>query len=381
MDVDLRGGGDARRTPQPGPAVTDSPHLPPSPWARWGWAMSAVWLIFLAFPVVEVLTGDLAAWQQVVGLVLLVSFAGVYLHAFTEHPPGKPGRLDLSASAHLGLLVAHTAGLVVLDPAVGVGTLPFLGAIAVFTMRALPAGVVVVAAMATPPTLAAAGVADWGALILTVITGCVAIVCTIVRVIDSRDDVWRQARRDYDIVAERERVARDVHDVLGHSLTVLAVKAELAERMLDRDPERTRHELQQIQSLTRESMAEIRATVAGLRVARLADELVAARAALADAGIDAEVPTATDAVDPRHRLVLAWVVREAVTNVVRHSGAQRCEVVLASNGLRVVDDGVGPAGSVEGTGLRGLRERVAAAGGRVDIGAGDQRGTVVEVEL
>src|SRR5690606_543184 len=125
---------------------------------------------------------------------------------------------------------------------------------------------------------------------------------------------------------ERERVARDVHDVLGHSLTVVSVKAELAERLVDVDPARARAELVEIQSLTREALAEIRATVSGLRVARLGDELVAARTALTGAGIEADLPENPDVVDPRHRIVVAWVLREAVTNVVRHSGATRCTV-------------------------------------------------------
>lgn len=344
--------------------------------------MSAIWLLFLAFPIVEVFTGELALWQRVLAVVLLLTFGATYLHAFTEHHPANPQRLDLSAMGHLVAMAAHTVALLVLDTGVGVGTLPFLAAIAVFTLRWTLAGIVVAVAVATPAALVAGGLATAGILILSIITACVAAVCTLVRIIDARDDVWRSARRDYDIVAERERVARDVHDVLGHSLTVLAVKAELAERVLDDDPERARDELRQIQSLTRESMAEIRATVAGLRVVRLADELVAARDALATAGIDARVPTDTEVVDPRHRLVLAWVLREAVTNVVRHSGARQCVVTLTSNGLRVTDDGCGMAVAEGGTGLRGIRERVAAAGGVVEAGVGDDgHGTSVEVRL
>lgn len=361
--------------------MSHGPELAPSPWARWGWAMSAIWLLFLAFPIAEILGGGLAGWQQALGLVLLLTFAGVYLHAFTAQGPPSAQRLDLVAYGHLAVLVAHTVALMVLDVDVGVGTLPFLAAIAVFTLRWPVAAAVVVVVVATPVAVAAAGLAARGILIVSVIAACVALACAIVALIDARDDVWRRARRDYDIIAERERVARDVHDVLGHSLTVLAVKAELAERVLDDDPERTRQELRQIQSLTRESMAEIRATVAGLRVARLADELVAARDALTAAGIVADVPTETDVVDPRHRLVLAWVLREAVTNVVRHAGAHRCEVVLTPDGMRVVDDGAGRSGAAEGTGLRGLRERVAAAGGTVTIDDRPGGGTVVEVQL
>ena len=141
-------------------------------------------------------------------------------------------------------------------------------------------------------------------------------------------------------------------------------------------------ELAQIQSLTREALAELRATVAGLRVARLSDELTAAHAALADAGVSAQMPADASVVDPRHRIVLAWVLREAATNVVRHSGATHCTVDLGSSTLTVTDDGRGCSDLVEGNGLRGVRERVTSAGGALSIGAGpDGRGTIVRVEL
>jgi two-component system sensor histidine kinase DesK len=180
------------------------------------------------------------------------------------------------------------------------------------------------------------------------------------------------------IVAERERVARDVHDVLGHSLTVVTVKAELAERLIDIDPARAKSEIAEIRSLSREALAEVRATVAGLRVARLGDELDAARTALAGAGIAAELPADPSVVDPRHRIVVAWVLREAITNVVRHSGAGACAVELSHDGIVVADDGVGVTEDAVEQGFRGLRERVATAGGTLRIS--DARpGTRLEV--
>src|SRR5699024_335334 len=150
----------------------------------------------------------------------------------------------------------------------------------------------------------------------------------------SRQEEHQRTRQELGLVAERERVARDVHDVLGHSLTVITMKSQLAERLIDADPEAAKAELAQIQSMTRESLAEIRATVAGLRVTPAGP--------VREAGLAAGVPADAEAVDPRHRLVLAWVLREAITNVVRHSRATRCTVTLAPHGLVVRDDGVGP---------------------------------------
>ena len=177
---------------------------------------------------------------------------------------------------------------------------------------------------------------------------------------------------------ERERVARDVHDVLGHSLTVVSVKAQLAERLVDADPERAKAELVEIQALTRQALAEVRATVGGLRAARLDDEVAAAGRALAAAGVGARLPGDLDVLDPRRRTVAAWAVREAVTNVVRHSGATTCTVDLGPDGLVVTDDGCGPP-RVDGNGLRGLRERVAASGGALSVDGVPGGGTRLEV--
>jgi len=197
-----------------------------------------------------------------------------------------------------------------------------------------------------------------------------------------------QLRRTQDrlqaMAAERERgrMARDIHDILGHSLTVITVKSELAARLIDADPGRAKAEVAEIEQLARGALADVRTTVAGSRAVTLSGELVAARAALDAAGIDADLPRATDAVPPAHRELAAWVVREGVTNVVRHSGAHRCAVRLDEHAIEVADDGVGPATSgFSSTGLAGLRERVESAGGRLRIGRSDLGGFSVKVTL
>ena len=143
------------------------------------------------------------------------------------------------------------------------------------------------------------------------------------------------------LVAERERVARDVHDVLGHSLTAMSIKAELAARLIDVDPERARAELESIQETARQALAEVRATVGGLRAGNLEAELAAAPQVLADAGIETRVLGSVADTDPRHRTLLAWVLREAVTNVVRHARASCVVVELGPRGITVTDDGTG----------------------------------------
>jgi two-component system sensor histidine kinase DesK len=186
------------------------------------------------------------------------------------------------------------------------------------------------------------------------------------------------------VTQERERVARDVHDILGHSLTVITVKTELAGRLLEAVPEtpaltRAREELSDVERLAREALADVRATVSGMRQLSLTGELAAARQALEAAGIVADLPTAVDDVPARYRQLFAFSLREGVTNVVRHSGATRCVVRLTSDCIEVRDDGVGPDGAVSGSGLTGLRGRAEAVGARVTTGTADEGGFLLRV--
>jgi two-component system sensor histidine kinase DesK len=170
---------------------------------------------------------------------------------------------------------------------------------------------------------------------------------------------------------ERNRFARDLHDILGHSLTVITVKAELAGKLLDVDLDRARAEVADLERLSRDALADVRRAVEGYRELTLPGELARARMALRAAEIEADLPNSTDDVPSGLREVFAWTVREGVTNVIRHSGAQRCVVRLAPDSVEVADDGRGPASSVPGNGLVGLRERAGAVGASVVTSALD----------
>ena len=169
------------------------------------------------------------------------------------------------------------------------------------------------------------------------------------------------ARASLALSEEREEIARDVHDVLGHSLTVITLKAELAQRLLEIDPVRAGAEMEAIAQLSRASLAEVRSTVTRLRVPDFSGEIEGAGRALQTAGIRAELPVA--GVNAK---LFSWVLREAVTNMVRHSGANAARVRLSSTGLDILDNGVG-AGDARGNGLTGMAQRVAASGGSVVI--------------
>ena len=173
-----------------------------------------------------------------------------------------------------------------------------------------------------------------------------------------------------------------MHDVLGHSLTALSIKAELAARLIDVDPARAKAELESIQETARQALAEVRATVGGLRAANLDAELAAAlRWCSPTPGIETRLVGSVADTDPRHRALLAWVLRESVTNVVRHAGARPVEIDARATRhdrhrrrRRLRGDGR------EGNGLRGMRERVSAAGGTLTL-LDAEPGTRVQVVL
>jgi len=176
------------------------------------------------------------------------------------------------------------------------------------------------------------------------------------------------------VTEERLRIARDLHDLLGHSLSIVALKSELASRLVDADPERARAELDDIQSVSRQALTDVRAAVQGYRRLALDEAVGSARVALAAAGIDCRVETSQPALPADVESVLAWAVREATTNVVRHSNARLCAISLRTDDgrveLAVDDDGVGAGGADgAGSGLAGLAERAARLDGTLEAGA------------
>jgi two-component system, NarL family, sensor histidine kinase DesK len=174
---------------------------------------------------------------------------------------------------------------------------------------------------------------------------------------------------------ERLRFARDLHDLLGHSLSLIVVKAELTRRLAERDPAAAAQEAAEIEAVGRQALAEVRQTVSGYRALHFDEELRRAKEALADAGIEAVVRVGAEPLpstsDGNVDDAFAWVVREGTTNVIRHSGATSCVIALSGTRLEIRDDGKGGSVSVRGNGLRGLQERMAAVGGHISINGGN----------
>jgi two-component system, NarL family, sensor histidine kinase DesK len=179
---------------------------------------------------------------------------------------------------------------------------------------------------------------------------------------------------------ERIRIARDLHDLLGHSLTAITVKAGLARRLGATDSARAIEQITEVEELSRHALADVRAAVSTYRDVTLVGELARGRELLRASGVAADLPTATDVTDPARSELLGWAVREGLTNVVRHAHASTCTVRLTPHGVEITDDGVGAPASA-GNGLQGLCERVTAAGGSMDAGPLEPSGWRLQVSL
>jgi two-component system sensor histidine kinase DesK len=183
-------------------------------------------------------------------------------------------------------------------------------------------------------------------------------------------------------LAERERIARDLHDVLGHTLSVVVLKSELAGKLMQRDPERARTEIGEVEHIARKALSEVREAIRGYRSEGLAAEIARAKKTLDAAGVTLECGEKPPQLAPAEETVLSLIVREAVTNIVRHAQASQCRLEFASNGfgtaLTVEDNGRGGIRE-EGNGLRGMRERVESLGGKLHIDSGQGTRLLIEI--
>ncbi|MGI5470701.1 sensor histidine kinase [Streptomyces sp. CA-132043] len=367
-----------------------------------------VWLAYLGGPVGQLASGRMTTAERAFGTAGLIAFCGVYcLLLFRKLMHGRPGRrgpvreeLSLRLQyAALGVLAALAVPLalwlgpdwLVLFAYVGMAcaaVLPWE-----WSRWAIPAVTAVIVLIGWRWGHVRGYLAGYA---LPALLGGFAMV-GIQQLIRTTDEL-RQAREEVARLAadeERLRLARDLHDLLGHSLPLITLKSELAGRLLPDRPEDAARQVADVERVGRQALVDVREAVTGYRRPRLAVELAGARAALRAAGITAEVdpaleryrdlprdPDRTPGTGPAPEAegALAWALREAVTNVVRHSGARRCELLLSEEGeaderrllcLAVLDDGTGPPrGHAHGNGLNGLGERLALADGRLETGRG-----------
>jgi len=185
-------------------------------------------------------------------------------------------------------------------------------------------------------------------------------------------------------LAERERIGRDLHDLLGHTLSLITLKAELANRLFERDPVAARREIADVERVARDALTQVRRAVTGIRAAGFAAELASAKLLLESNGICLNYDLADVALPAETETALAMTVREAVTNIQRHAHATQARIALRIDGERLVlaieDDGRGGA-MVPGNGLTGMRERLAGIGAELRVQSEKGKGTVVSASL
>ncbi len=347
-------------------------------------------LLFLIGPLADFVDAADSPVRDVAILIVLGAFVALYL-ALLPPVPTLERRGDRTIGVCLGLMAA----LVVLTLALGAPrsfavlfvyvvavagiVLPLTAAVAVTAAGAVFGGLGLAIAGSDGSTVAAWTLTVLGVGAMTTALGSAA----------RANRELRRAREERARLAvseERLRIARDLHDLLGQTLTLVTLKTELATRLLQTDPLRAEAELREVQRVTREALADMRRAVQGYRRLPLADALERAVETLAAAGIDCRVDAVASGLPDEVDSVLAWAVREATTNVVRHSNARTCAITLSNdlNGvaLQIEDDGAAPApGEGDGSGLVGLAERARSLEGTLDAGARPEGGFRLRLTL
>ena len=336
-------------------------------WIKLGRLFMVAWLAFFIYPLAAFLTDRFSTEMRVYGLLLLLALALIWAWFWIRILAGPDHRFLLPA------IVGATLILVVFTlrtpPQYGSLFLyPVIMAGAAFPWRRGVAAVVVLSVLAAVIELARGEsiTTSAGQLLNELLVGFAAVAG---RLLVEANRQLSQAREQIARLAvgeERLRFARDLHDLLGHSLSVIALKSELAGRLIKTTPGLAANEVDDIEQVARDALREVRDAVAGYRQPSLSAELAGAREALTAAGIELRAEGEHMPLPPAVEAVLAWAVREGVTNVMRHSQAKRCTVRIfkkdGSAAVEVVDDGRG--GTPEpGSGLHGLRERVLERGG------------------
>lgn len=351
-------------------------------WVR-GWRLRLLDAGMLVYPGVTVaaVLQNSAGVTAVLGCVVVAAFAAGYLlaAAAAARRATRPFWLLVGGCAVLfaaAIPFAHADAffLAAVVLSLAAPRLPRRRAAALVTASALAA---VVVPWAVRPWRSGPGWTQAVALVFTVlmVSAFAEAIRANTALVEARAEVARLASE-----AERTRIARDLHDLLGHSLTAITVKSTLARRLVTAEATRAGEEMAAVETLARQALTDVRAAVSGYREVTLAGELARGRELLRACGVTADLPTATDVVGPAHQELFGWVVREGLTNVARHARASRCAVTLSASTVEVVDDGAGGVAG-GGSGLDGLRERVEAAGGCLSAGPLHPRGWKLRVTV
>ncbi|GHC10851.1 sensor histidine kinase [Thermomonas carbonis] len=369
--------------PAPDSVAAQELRLGRSPWTNFIHLVWSVW-VFLT-PALS--GGEYGfSWQWL--WLTLLSYP-LFLWAYVTSVFAAPRRAHLAALAMVAICLAllpwypsglsyFVFGCVMLQPRRSRSILRYLGTIAVLNVVLI--------------SYARYIGYPWQALVwMPTVTAIIGVIVMVERINREREVALKLSHdevRRLAALAERERIGRDLHDLLGHTLSMVALKSDLAGRLLDRDPAAARNEIGEVSRVAREALAQVRRAVTGIRAAGIAAELAAAKLLLETDGVSFDYRFddgfAGNALPPGVESALAMTVREAATNIQRHARAQRAEASFGMDGgdavLRIVDDGRGGA-IVPGNGLVGMRERLEGVHGSLRIDAGPGRGTRVEARV
>ena len=354
-------------------------------------------LLWLTYPIYALLTSNPSLAQLVFALVGTALFAGIFLWLLWLHEPLQATTAEASEVRKRRAAILCLAALAIaLTLVCGNEWLILFIHTSIAAGLMLPGRDSYVAIAGVAVLMAALGRAsgwEWpniGQFVL--IVGALGLwttvfarqIATVAELRTAREEITRLA-----VTEERLRFARDLHDLLGHSLSLITLKSELAGRLLPTAPEKAAAEVRDIESVARRALHEVREAVAGYRQPTLDSELAGAHEMLEAAGIDCRIENKAGVLPNTTDDALAWAVREGVTNVIRHSHAQHCEIRVTQDGeeirAEIRDDGRGFASgyddAVSGSGLSGLAERIAASGGDLEAGSLPEGGFRLRVSL
>jgi two-component system, NarL family, sensor histidine kinase DesK len=350
------------------------------PWVG-GWRRLILAAGMLVYPAItattihQYSTGLAAA----LGYVMVAAFCGCYVGAMFS--------IAHSASVPFWILLGAMTVLFVAELWFAQINAFFLCAVVVsllvLPLRGWVAPLVVVAALACILVPIVAGWhagPGWTEAVMVVFTALIwyafsEVAQTNQTLLEARAEVARLASE-----TERNRIARDLHDLVGHSLTAITVKSNLARQLATMESSPALKEITEVEQLSRQALADVRAAVSGYRDVTLAGELARGRELLRASGIAADIPTATEPPDALSQELFGWAVREGVTNVVRHSRASRCTISVSAAAVEISDDGTATTAAI-GNGITGLRERADALGARVEAGPIAPHGWRLRVEV
>ncbi|MEO6888132.1 MAG: histidine kinase [Ktedonobacteraceae bacterium] len=346
------------------------------------------WLVCLLFPLAQVVTRPISPWQVALRGLALLGFAAGYTWLMWPHPASQQTRVRVHP--RLAFLLLSVLGVLVLIFSLVYGPAwfwLFIGVSAIAGMllplRSAFAAIVLLTLLPLFLTLKVhgglAGVDLWWLIaFLLLVRGLGLDMIGVARMGKAIGEL-QTARRELArlaVIEERERLSRDLHDLLGQTLSMITLKSELARCLITEEPEHCAQELAEIERVSRKTLREVREAVAGYRQPTLSSELEGARQLLEAAGITVQINPLKEALPPAFDAALAWTVREGVTNVIRHSRARRCRIHLTHRngtvGAEVLNDGgerrPEEKPSRRGLGLAGLQERVSPLGGYLEAG-------------